>query len=379
MSDQRLRIGFLSCKNYFDCRTFSGILHSMYQVLSRHADVVPLGRPYAPTRLRELLIKIENRGLRQKRVSSDGDTRPTLTRFRRSVERQLSKERVDLVFAPVASQELSVMELKPPVVYASDTTCRLLHENYDFGVSAEQLAEAENAERMAIQKSAGIVYPSAWAAESAVRDYGASPEKICIIPYGANLDDVSEAAETTEKCGKLPWKITFIGLDWKRKGGDVALKAFEILRKNGLESELTIIGCEPPRMPTIPGVSVIPFLDKRHLQDRRKLKQILLSSHFLLFPTTADCSPIVLCEAAAYGMPVVAPNVGGISDIVTASNGRLLPRHSLAEDYAAAILELVGDPSHYFDLVRSSRKRYETVLNWDQWGASVVRFCRTFL
>ena len=82
---------------------------------------------------------------------------------------------------------------------------------------------------MAIQKSAGIVYSSTWAAESAMRDYGAPREKICVIPFGANLDDVPTADQIYQKCDRRPWKIVFIGLYWHRKGGDIALKAFDAL------------------------------------------------------------------------------------------------------------------------------------------------------
>ena len=54
----------------------------------------------------------------------------------------------------------------------------------------------------------------------------------------------------------------------------------------------------------------------------------------MLFPTRADCTPIALCEAAAYGIPVVAADVGGISSIVTPNTGRLMPATSTPEDYA---------------------------------------------
>ncbi|WP_137463714.1 glycosyltransferase, partial [Escherichia coli] len=36
----------------------------------------------------------------------------------------------------------------------------------------------------------------------------------------------------------------------------------------------------------------------------------------LLLPTIADCYGMVFCEAAAFGLPVVATDTGGVSSIV---------------------------------------------------------------
>lgn len=373
----RLRIGFLSCKNYFDRLTFSGILYSMYQSLSRHANVVPLGHPYTPTRLRQLVAKIEKRS---RRLTSGGKkSEPTLIEFGRDVERQLSDANVDVVFAPVASSELTVVNIRQPVVYASDATCRLLYNSYDYGVSPEQQTVEENAERLAIQNSTAITYSSSWAAESAMRDYGAPKEKIRVIPYGANLIMVPDSMEIYHKCEGRPWKLVFIGLYWHRKGGDLALKAFDALRKRGVDAELTFIGTEPPEGHGGLPVRVMGFLDKRKARDRRTLREILLSSHVMLFPSRADCSPIALCEAAAYGIPVVASDVGGIGSILTEKTGCLMPNGSAPEDYASAVIDLIGDGVRYREFVRSSRERYEEVLNWDKWARSLMKFCEELI
>ena len=373
MGHDTLRIGFLSSKNYFDRLTFSGILYSMYQAINRHAQVVPLGRPYRPSRIRDSLRRLEMRRLQRK--SRNANTNLILPGFRKRVEKQLRARDVDLVLAPAASAELSVLDLDVPVVYASDVTFRLIYETYRPNLLPARVAEREVEEQTAIKKATGITYSSAWAAESAVREYGASREMIRIIPYGANLDDVPDECALYKKCERRPWQIAFIGFYWHRKGGDIALKAFESLCKSGVDAELTIIGTEPPERQDMPGLRVIPFLDKRKARDQRTLREILLSTHFMLFPSRADCTPIALCEAAAYGVPVVSSDVGGIRSIVTERTGRLLPSSSGPDDYASAIRELIGDPTLYRAMVRSSRERFEEVLNWDQWAKSLLEFC----
>jgi glycosyltransferase involved in cell wall biosynthesis len=372
-SPRKLRVGFLSAKNYLDRHTFSGALFNMCRSLSRRADVVHLGQPYVPTRFRDLVHKLRSRARQPNAETGFSDV--SLHAFGRLVEQQLQSNPIDIVFAPVASAELKVFRPKQPLVYASDATFQCLHRTYGFEMPADQAAEAEAAELSAIRNSDGITYSSQWAANSAVQDYGAPENKIRIIPYGANLDDVPSADAVFRKCDKRPWKFVFIGMFWHRKGGDITIKAFEALRKRGVNAELTIIGSEPPEAINGLPIQVIPFLDKHKGADRERLNKILLSSHVMFFPTRADCSPMVLCEAAAYGIPVVGADVGGISTIVTEQTGRLMPSSSTPEEYAAAVFDMIGDVDRYREFSRSARQRYEDLLNWDRWAESLLIFC----
>jgi glycosyltransferase involved in cell wall biosynthesis len=373
----KLRIGFLSAKNYFDRHAFSGTLYSMYESLSKQAQVIHLGRPHVPSRARDVLQKLQN--YRAQRRDHNAAPDPILAKFARVAEKQLAGTQVDAVFAPVASAELRLVTPKEPVLYASDATFKVLRETYEFEMEPQQIAQAETAERSAIQIARGIVYSSGWAAQSAIDDYGADKDKIRVIPYGANLDDIPDKSQIFHKCGRQPWKLVFIGFYWHRKGGDIALKAFDVLRRRGIDAELIIIGAPPPESVDGRTIRIIPFLDKRRSRDRAALREILLSSHVMLFPTRADCSPIALCEAAAFGIPVVAADVGGIKSIVTPQTGRVIHATSAAENYAAAVLDVIGNAHRYREYIRSARQRFDEVLNWDKWARSVVEFCRELL
>jgi len=380
MSDSpanKLRIGFMSAKNYLDRHTFSGTLYSMYRSLSRHADVVPLGRPYVPSGHRELIQKIENR-IRHA-LNKPASAEAALRKFARVVEHQLDCSPVDLVFAPVASAELRFVRPGKPLVYASDTTFQCLKRTYGFEMLADEAAQADAAELSVIQNSNGITYSSRWAADSAIRDYGAVENKIRVIPYGANLDEVPESDAIFRKCGQRPWKLVFIGFYWHRKGGDIAIKAFEVLRKRNVDAELPIIGAEPPEPVNGLPIRAIRFLDKRKAADRARLNGILLSSHVMLFPARADCSPVALCEAAAYGIPVVAADVGGLPSIVTEQTGRLMPATSTPEEYADAVMTMIENPDRYHEFIRASRQRYDELLNWDKWATTLLKFCEQLI
>jgi glycosyltransferase involved in cell wall biosynthesis len=372
MQRDRIKIGFFSRQNYFDKFAFSGTLNFMYRSLAERAEIVPLGRPYRPSRLH---YWVENVAARWRKRGNERAERKRLDRFLSYVDKQICTTRPDVIFAPIASHELSILQTNVPALYASDATFRIFQQTYQFPMTLERFSLAEAAERAAITGAAGITYPSTWAAKSAVEDYGAAPEKIRVIPYGANVDEVPNQDQIREKLGQRPWRLLFIGVNWERKGGDVALQTHQALVQRGIEAELTIIGCQPPNGCCHHGVRVISFIDKHSGRGARLWEEILLSSHCLLFPSRADCSPIALCEAAAYGIPVVASDVGGIRTIVTAESGMLVPSDGGAREYADRVESLLSDSDKYRTFVTSSRMRYEAVLNWDKWARSVVDFC----
>ncbi len=54
-----------------------------------------------------------------------------------------------------------------------------------------------------------------------------------------------------------------------------------------------------------------------------------------------------------------------------------MPANSTPENYAAAVMDIIGDPLRYRDFVQSSRRRYEEVLNWEKWAESLLASLRS--
>jgi glycosyltransferase involved in cell wall biosynthesis len=119
-------------------------------------------------------------------------------------------------------------------------------------------------------------------------------------------------------------------------------------------------------------VRVIPFLDKGRWWGRQRLSRLYLDAHFLVLPTRADCTPVVLAEASAHGVPSIAADTGGVRGAVTeGENGHLLPAAADGEAYGALLHEIFADPARHHALSRSSRRVYEERLNWDRWASSM--------
>jgi glycosyltransferase involved in cell wall biosynthesis len=372
----RPRIAYLTSADARDRRAWSGIHYSMAEALQRHCgDVHHVGPVASPVsrwlqRADRALTRVARR-----RYNTVHSILLSLSVGRR-LARRLAEARPDVIFASVASTEIATLATRVPIVYGSDGTFALLHDYYPWlsNLSRVSVWEGNWIERRAIARARAVVYSTQWAAASAVRDYHAAPGKIHVIPYGANVTDVPSRGEALARRRPRTVRMLFLGVDWERKGGGIALETLEALGRLGVPADLTVCGCAPPSGTAHPRLRVVPFLDKNVERDRKELARLLLESDLLLVPTRADCSPIVFCEASAFGLPVISTDTGGVSGVVRdGETGYLLPPSAGGADYAARIAALLQRDGEYEALVRSSRAAFEERLNWDAWAKGVGR------
>jgi glycosyltransferase involved in cell wall biosynthesis len=167
-------------------------------------------------------------------------------------------------------------------------------------------------------------------------------------------------------------RLLFVGTNWERKGGEIAFETLLEMERLGVPVELTIVGCRPPERFRHPKLRIIPFLNKNNPEERAQLEELYVKSHFFLLPTRAECFSIALCEATAYGLPILSTNTGGLPELVwEGQNGFLLPPEARGDQYAAKLREIYNNPHKYQEMRASSREQFETRLNWDAWGKHV--------
>lgn len=371
---KKLKVALITGSDPYDRHSFSGTMFFMTSAIRKYfGDLEYIGqRPVPIAGYRKFISKIMSIVPGDKKGPvRHPDASKNLSEI---INQQLSICRYDLIFAPVASMEIAFLETDIPIVYHSDATSELLHRTYSkYSGFAEHDAQTENNfEQAAISRANLLVYPSEWAANSAIQDYGAKENNVRIIPYGANIEKAPPREDVIHKSIETPLKILFLAKEWERKGGPIAYDATQCLLDKGIETELIICGLKPPKKYRRPAVRYYEYLDKSRRKDRELMESILRSAHLLLLPTRADCSPTVLCEANAYGLPVFSTAVGGIPSIVeNGCNGCLLPGETNGKDFAESIETYVRDKARYAAINTGARNRYETALNWDTWGKKV--------
>lgn len=364
-----IKIAYLSSENPDDKRVWSGTHYSIFKSLNTLGKVTVLG-PYQP-KVALTIGKIINQ-LALLLLKKRFDYRHSFLvskAYGRHFSRTLKHLDIDLIVAPAASAEIAFLRTGIPVYYITDGTfdgCLNYHKALT-NLLKFNIKQGHRIEKMAIEKSKYVIVSSEWAAGSVKNDYGSPEEKIRVIPFGANFERTPLSGELS-LAAPTEWKLLFVGVYWESKGGQIAFNAFKLLYDKGYPVTLTVLGTIPPAEVTHPKLKVIPFIDKNSTEGQKILSEIYKAHHFLLLPTRFDCTPIVINEASAFGIPSLVAKSGGVAGHLKESeNGYLIAYEDTGKAYAEKIEMLIKSPEKYLELRKESRNLYEHFLNWGHW------------
>ncbi|WP_343573791.1 glycosyltransferase family 4 protein [Pseudomonas sp.] len=91
-----------------------------------------------------------------------------------------------------------------------------------------------------------------------------------------------------------------------------------------------------------------------------------------LYTSAYDGLPNVLLEAAAAGLPIVAPNVGGIAELVSDTRGYLLPANAEVSHFVLALQEILGDAEGARRRAAAAQKVVLQRHSWQTFKAEVL-------
>lgn len=309
----------------------------------------------------------------------------TLQNYSNQVSKKLAVTKADIVFSATI-RPIVYLECKQPIVFWADATCAGLVDFYPQynNLCQESLENWHMMERLALQKCKLAIYASEWAAQTAIEHYNADPAKVKVVPFGANIDSYRTFGEIKDLIESRPsnkCKLLFLGVDWDRKGGDIALKVTEELNNLGLNTELTVVGCQPIVEGSLPSfIKPLGFITKSTTEGKERINQLLAESHFLILPSKAECYGVVFCEANSLGVPCISRKVGGIPTIIKPNiNGYLFDVNADITEYCNYIVHLFDNYADYKNLALSSFKEYQSRLNWSVAGKTVKNLLTKYI
>lgn len=374
-------VAIASLRNPGDVRSWSGIPLHISRALERtgvavvHGESVPIEEPSYYRWLRSgywrlglgwFLADVEPHILRQHAAA---------------LQAVLDSSAADAVVS-VLPDPISALRPRTKAALVHDCTFGLLLDYYQqfTGLSRRSVRLGHEAYRRALDHASVAIYSSEWAARSAVHDYGADPAKVRVIEFGANLSNPPSpdkvVAYVDSRLASGMHRFLFLGVEWKRKGGDDAVAVVKTLRSMGIPAFLDIVGCPMQGNSEAREYCVEHgFLDKSTSEDRGKLDLLFQNASFLLVPSVAECFGCVYCEANAYGVPSIGRDTGGVSQAIKQGvNGFLLSSRSknfieLAEQLRPYLL----DSEKYHQLAASSRCEFEQRLNWNRFAEQTLR------
>jgi phosphatidylinositol alpha-mannosyltransferase len=244
----------------------------------------------------------------------------------------LSLARVPLVATFHASGELGWMKIATPV----------------WGFLAERLDR-----RIAVSEDAA----------TSVAKY--LPGDYEVIPNGVAIPERADPASRENR-------IVFVGRHEPRKGLHVLLRAWpEIHRRTG--ARLRVLGADPLQVRLLltrlriadDGIDALGFV-----HEDERTSELLAAKAFVAPSLGGESFGMVLTEAFACATPVVASDIPGYRDVMTAETGLLVPPDD-PRALAEAVADLLADESRRQRFAAAARRRAHAY-SWDDIGRRLL-------
>lgn len=213
--------------------------------------------------------------------------------------------------------------------------------------------------RSVLLRARAIVAWSEWAADSIREDYGVRDVPIEVLHPGA--PESLFAIERAPSENRRP-TILFVGGDFERKGGPSLLRAFEPLRDLANLVIMSDASIEPR-----PGVVLARGVRAGSEEHRR----IFAEADLFCLPTLGDCTPLVIGEAMAAGLPVLTTRIGSNEESVGGEAGVLIEPGDDAA-LAATLATLVSDPQRLRAMGAAARARASRLMRAERNAERIV-------
>ncbi|HXT10146.1 MAG TPA: glycosyltransferase family 4 protein [Candidatus Angelobacter sp.] len=200
---------------------------------------------------------------------------------------------------------------------------------------------AAQLEKRTIPRSQGVVCITRYT-EEAVRSLA---KRTWVVPNAVDASFFEINAEPPS--GKLP-RILCVGLICVRKNQNAFIRALDSLSPKG-KFEVLFLGHKGPERAYVDEFTALirdrPWCVYGGMADRAALKQHFREATALALPSLEDNCPMVVLEAMAARVPVVAANVGGLPDLIEEGKTGLFCDPLDARGMAGAMEAILRDNS----------------------------------
>lgn len=305
-----MRVAFVSEDDPTDFGTWSGTPRCMMQGMQQAGWDVHLVGPIkrgARSSLERQLTGLRNTFARDRSLWTRRQS--VLRRLSNRVDKELDRIDFDVVLAYGSTPIMFSRYLQRSVIWADATLAGMRDYYPEFSNLSISSLSAIDEELLSLRECKLFVGATQWATRELLEG---TPHSV--VPYGANLRRPEPFVPQ-----RIPGtvKLLTVGGDWSRKGMDAVVAARQLLAAKGRSVELDIVGAGPPDgTALVEQVRIWPRLNKRDPGQLSLLERLYRQADIFVLASEAECMGVVLAEAAAYGVPVVASDTGGIPDIV---------------------------------------------------------------
>jgi glycosyltransferase involved in cell wall biosynthesis len=282
---------------------------------------------------------------------------------------------VDSLLFNVAAAR-AVRKLQPDVVQVTDTPAlSLITWLFNKPLLYSVRGKTHGVYKRLLNRFDGLIF---WGVSR--RLYGSTEPAVPSISLSPGVDsDLFKRVEPNGAFSRLgvaaEKNILFVGRFVGAKNLTFLISAFKQYVEAGGDADLTLIGDGPLRSQTVDQV------DELNLQDRvvfgdfvpaKNLAQFYSEADVLVLTSHHENFPIVILEAMSCGLPVIAPSIGGIPDMVTPDENGYLYDSGDVQAFVGHLKALLSGDTNV--TAERCMETVEEVYSWDGRAGQLLDF-----
>ena len=196
-------------------------------------------------------------------------------------------------------------------------------------------------------------------AQTVPRIAPADAAKLKVVRCGIEVDRLPPPARRPAAPGR-PLEILSVGRLSPEKGQVGLVEAFAAAVARGLQARLVLVGGGPDEAKIRAAVAAHGLGERVELRGRQPeaaVLQAMAAADLFVLSSLMEGLPVVLMEALGMELPVIAPAITGIPELVEHGRTGLLFQAGAWDELTGRLLELAADPALRARLAAAGRAR----------------------
>ncbi len=216
----------------------------------------------------------------------------------------------------------------------------------------------------AVKKYNFYTTPSLFLKKTMNQLFKATDGRTQVIPFGVDIPDLFKKHQTNDSI-----RLVYMKNLKRVYGPDLLIEAMVILKEKKISATLDIYGFgrEEKRLKeTVSRSGLNSLVNFMGFISHDEVMNRYLDYDIMVMPSRSESFGVAAVEASAVGLPVVAADVGGISEVVLNEKTGILVPPEDPKSLAGAIMRLASDAELRNRMGTAGRKHVMENLRWEE-------------